>query len=201
MMEIKSNLDKVSAEIGFYACDIYSSLCAILGEEIKNFKNYNELKADKEFIITKIKERAKIKDNNFNGLIKSILNEIIFKTIENSKDREKSFRNLKEKPPKFDANELEKVITKALGILIEDGLFAYAIWLESENKDPHKVIMVSSLELLKSLELVVDTRNNLRGAILNDISPYIERTLLARQVLERMLTYARYRAKSLQKGR
>jgi len=98
------------------------------------------------------------------------------------------------------AKELEKIVTKALGILIEDGLFAYAIWLESENKDPHKVIIESSLGLLKRLKLIKNYQNNLREAILNDISPYIEKTLLARQLLERMLVYARYRAKALQKG-
>ena len=44
------------------------------------------------------------------------------------------------------AKEFERTVTKALGILIEDGLFAYAIWLESEDE---RDIIDSSFDLLK----------------------------------------------------
>jgi len=105
----------------------------------------------------------------------------------------------KEKSEK-EKKELEGIITKVLGILIEDGLFAYAIWLESENKEPHKAIISSSLKLLKDIDLIPDNQNDLRNAILKNISDSVQKTLLARQVLEKMLVYAKYRAKALQKG-
>ena len=100
------------------------------------------------------------------------------------------------------AKELERTLTKALGILIEDGLFAYAIWLESEDE---KEIIDKSFELLKDkANLIVrdygNSKEKLRKAILEEIASDIQKTLLARQLLERMLIYARYRAKALQKG-
>ncbi len=113
--------------------------------------------------------------------------EIGFELAESNKNRAKDF---------------ERIITKALGILIEDGLFAYAIWLESENE---KSIIDSSYKLLKDkLKLIKNNyeskKEKLRKAILEEISSSIQKTLLARQLLERMLIYARYRAKALQKG-
>lgn len=99
---------------------------------------------------------------------------------------------------KTKAKELEKIINKALGILIEEGLFAYAIWLESENEED---IIKSSYNLLKNKVGIIneDYKENLRIAILNEFSSSIQKTLLAKQLLERMLVYARYRAKALQK--
>ena len=100
--------------------------------------------------------------------------------------------------------EFERIVTKALGILIEDGPLAYAIWLESEgNVD----IIDSSFKLLREKAGVVEgdygnpkSSEKLRKAILNEIAIDVKKTLLARQLLERMLIYARYRAKALQKG-
>jgi len=103
---------------------------------------------------------------------------------------------------KDSAKEFERTVTKALGILIEDGLFAYAIWLESEDE---KEIIDKSFELLKDKTKLIENnytnnKEKLREATLKEISPSIEKTLLARQLLERMLVYARYRAKAIQKG-
>jgi len=100
------------------------------------------------------------------------------------------------------AKELERTLTKALGILIEDGLLAYAIWLESEDETE---IIDQSFRLLKDKTKLIENnytnnKEKLRKAILKEISTSIEKTLLARQLLERMLVYARYRAKALQKG-
>ncbi len=51
-----------------------------------------------------------------------------FKILENVEEIE----NNKGKSDK--AKDFEREITKALGILMEDGLFAYAIWLESKKE-------------------------------------------------------------------
>ncbi len=100
------------------------------------------------------------------------------------------------------AKELERTLTKVLGILIEDGLYAYAIWLESEGETE---ITNKSFELLKDKTKLIENsytnnKEKLRKAIIEEISTSIEKTLLARQLIERMLVYARYRAKALQKG-
>ena len=102
---------------------------------------------------------------------------------------------------KNDAEKLETIVTKALGILIEDGLFAYTIWLESRGNRERKYaaeILNKSLDLLKDERIKLVNDGKLRDAILG-ISENIQKTLLARQLLERMLVYARYRAKALQK--
>ena len=189
----QNNLDLISAEIGFGMCDVYISLCDILKDEMEKYMNYSDFKGNVELIISAIKEKAKINDYNF---VEDLFNDIVIKKIENSKNPEKSFKNLKDNPPKFDAKEMERIINKSLGILIEDGLFAYAIWLESENKDPHKVIIVSSLKILSDTNLV-SNQDNLRDVML-EIAKSLHKTFLARQLLERMLVYARYRAKALQ---
>lgn len=96
-----------------------------------------------------------------------------------------------------DADKLETIVTKAIGILIEDGLLAYVIWLESrgkKEKEYTKEILDKSKDLLRELKLT--TENDPINMAL-EISSSIEKTLLARQLLERMLVYTRYRAKSL----
>lgn len=102
------------------------------------------------------------------------------------------------------AKEFERIVTKALSILVEDGLLAYAIWLESEDESE---VINCSFELLKNRTNIIQKDYNdvkdiekLRKAILEEIAVDIQKTLLARQLLERMLIYARYRAKALQKG-
>ncbi len=105
---------------------------------------------------------------------------------------------------KDNAKDFERIVTKALGILVEDGLLAYAIWLESEDEE--KIIdeiINKSYDLLKDkMGLIKNDYNGkdkLRKAILYEISRDIRKTLLARQLLERMLTYAKYRAKAIVK--
>lgn len=185
------NLDKICAEIGFYTCDIYNGLCAVLEEEIKKFKNYSEFESNKENIIEKIKEKVNIEDEN-KELVEIIFNEIV--GVKN----EESFKNFYKNLPKFDAKEMERIITKALGILTEDGLFAYVIWLKSEDENPHRVIAVSSLKLLEHDKLNLTGKDDLLIAILENISTNLQKTILAKQILERMLIYAKYRAKALQ---
>jgi len=196
MME--SNLDRVSAQIGFIACDIYMCLSLVLNEkkeEIKQLK-LEEFESKKDTLISEIKKRTNITDTE---IIERIVDVIVFDRMKRDKNPNKAFEEFKKNLPKFDAKEIERIITKSLGILIEDGLFAYAIWLESENKDPHKVITVSSLKILTDTNLISNKKSNLRDAML-EISSSIQKTLLTRQLLERMLIYARYRAKALQKG-
>jgi len=99
------------------------------------------------------------------------------------------------------AREFEKEITKALGILMEDGLFAYAIWLESKRKkddDVYSKIIEKSKELLKNANLIKNEDNRDLREIMLEISNKLQKTILAKQLLEKMLIYARYRAKALQ---
>ncbi len=106
------------------------------------------------------------------------------------------------KQQKEDLEKIETLANKALGIIIGEGLLAYAVWLKSRSekeKKYAKVIENKSLELLKSECIKLTNKEDLTEAAL-EISESIQKTLLARQLLERMLVYARYRAKAMQKG-
>ena len=99
---------------------------------------------------------------------------------------------------KDDTDKLETIINKAIGVLIEDGLLAYVIWLKSREKKEEKYttkILKKTEDLLRE-RLKLTTENDPINMAL-EISSSIEKNLLARQLLERMLVYARYRAKSL----
>ncbi|HBT38891.1 MAG: hypothetical protein H5T93_02715 [Pseudothermotoga sp.] len=188
------NIDKVAARLGFNMCDIYNVLCNTLKEAVESFDNYSSFKASEKIFVDKLKEKVPTEDDS--GFLESIFDRLILEEIKRKRDKEKEFVDLKKKLPEFDAKEFERVTTKALGILIEDGLFAYVVWLESEGKHIHKLIILSSLKLLIKINLISSSQN-LREAVLNEISSSIQKTLFARQALERMLVYARYRAKSL----
>lgn len=108
--------------------------------------------------------------------------------------------------------ESKNTIQKALGILMQDGIFAYIIWLESRgslktsqnnvDEATAKRIHEESYLLLKQVNLLSDntdyTKLKDRLTEPNGILEDIHKMFLVKQVLERMLTYALYRAKSLE---
>lgn len=147
----------------------------------------------------------------------------------------------------LDKSKQENIIQKALGVLTEDGIFAYLIWLESESgeikwekdnktfKEPKseekcsRLIVFGSIKLLKEIGILnsnfatffeneEETKkrilkgdskdvpdktwkeiiNNFREELIktNGILEDIPQMFLIKQLLERMLTYAIYRAKS-----
>jgi geranylgeranyl pyrophosphate synthase len=112
---------------------------------------------------------------------------------------------------RLDKSKQENTIQKALGVLSQDGIFAYIVWLESKNSlspDSKKAeeltarnIHEKSFELLKRIELVkgVTDYKNLRSELVkpNGVLDDIHQMFLVKQLFERMLTYALYRAKSL----
>ena len=130
----------------------------------------------------------------------------VFKIIKLKEKSEKTSETTKATPDDSGKSigdaykELERETNKALGILIEDGPFAYSVWLESKNEAPHKSINNQSIGILKDENVSLINNNNLREGVLNDIASDLNKLILTKKVLERMLIYARYRAKALQKG-
>lgn len=112
---------------------------------------------------------------------------------------------------KDELSKQENMIRKALGILAQDGIFAYLIWLESEkslnpneNKAEEKVarkIHEKSCDLLKSIEFIGEDMDyrELKEELKNSygILEDIHQMFLVKQLIERMLTYALYNAKAL----
>lgn len=87
----------------------------------------------------------------------------------------------------------ENKLQKSLGVLEEDGIFAFYIYLKSENKQEDNAILDKAIECLKLVSISVDNSAENWKRITNDI----DQLLLAKEVVEKMLIYARYYAKSL----
>lgn len=93
------------------------------------------------------------------------------------------------------ASNYKTQIQKVLGILQEDGLFAFAVFLESEGLD--KIQDAAKNLLNDDLDLPEQPTNTLREDIL-EITNDMDNMFLTKDLLERMLTYALFRAKAME---
>jgi len=93
--------------------------------------------------------------------------------------------------------ELENSLTKALGVLQEDGLYACALYLRAkENGNGERILKaLRALWTEQALGLTATAADPLEYALELTGGP-LEQLLLARLAAERMLTYARYSAKA-----
>lgn len=94
----------------------------------------------------------------------------------------------------------EKTITKVLGVLQEDGVYACFLYIYAREKETGEKIIAPALALFKALEFSVmpntfDRENTLKY-VAEQITADLSRVLLAKQALEQMLIYARYGAKA-----
>ena len=100
----------------------------------------------------------------------------------------------------FNAKKAEVLITKALGVLQEQGLYAFALFCKSrpsgERAGAEKIETLAK-ELLKELNLIND------GDFLEELRKEgglltrLDDLMLAIQVLEKSLIYARFHAKAM----
>jgi hypothetical protein len=104
---------------------------------------------------------------------------------------------------------IENTVTKTLGVLQEDGVYACFLYLLAKEKDLGKKIIEQMLDLLEGLgygwkkPVKQDgTIDLLSGVVLKHITDHVtqdlERLLLTKETLEQMLIYARYGAKARQ---
>lgn len=107
---------------------------------------------------------------------------------------------------------IENAITKVLGVLQEQGVYACFVFALSRAKSDNtesqsmKIIVGKMASLLKALDFEVTFKESAKtyeegaGATLKQVAENVtkdlERLLLARDVLEQMLIYARYGAKA-----
>jgi len=188
------NLDKTCAEYGMDLLALYNKVYKKLNYIIKNCSDLSEFKS-KRYEDEETNPKTKEFGDYFLGIIKDII-----------KDNANEFKKLqkKEKPLTFDAKTFETEITKALGILVEDGPFAYMIWLKSQDKEPHRAMLIQTARVLKELNLIreIEPTENLKEKLenifLGDISSGLTKTLFVKTILEKMLIYARYKAKAMQ---
>ncbi len=99
------------------------------------------------------------------------------------------------------AGDVDNTITKALGVLQENGVYACFLYLLAKEKEIGPIVIQEMLNLLDELGFGWDKpKNNSPENILAHISEKVtvdlERLLLAKETLEQMLIYARYGAKA-----
>lgn len=105
---------------------------------------------------------------------------------------------------KGDAKDLENTLTKTLGVLQENGVYACFLYLLASQKEKGTQVIAKMLALLQDLQFPAlpkaDAGNQ---AVLQYVTEHITadllRLLLAKEALEQMLIYARYGAKACQK--
>ena len=109
-----------------------------------------------------------------------------------------------------EAGDVDNLVTKCLGVLQENGIYAAMLYLLSRTRDKEKrialVLMDEMLELLEGLGFQgwekpdIHDPDGRSATILEHITRVtggsLERLLLAKETLEQMLIYARYGAKA-----
>lgn len=108
----------------------------------------------------------------------------------------------------LDMTDKENVITKALGVLAENGFYALNVFLLSINQTKQRAyggeIEEVLLKMLRSKELALLSSSNRSGVQalqdLRDITADLPRLILARRVTEQALTFARYHCKAMGKA-
>lgn len=97
--------------------------------------------------------------------------------------------------------EVENTITKALGILQENGVYACFLYIRAKEREIGDVLVEEMLNLLDDLGFgwgkpAVNKAEDILRYITEEITGNLERLLLAKETLEQMLIYARYGAKA-----
>ncbi|NJK67868.1 MAG: hypothetical protein HC789_12810 [Microcoleus sp. CSU_2_2] len=98
-------------------------------------------------------------------------------------------------------SDVENTVTKALGVLQENGVYACFLYLLAKEKKNGKAVVQEMLKLLESLGFgwVSPSSDNpqiILSHITDKVTINLERLLLTKETLEQMLIYARYGAKA-----
>lgn len=107
--------------------------------------------------------------------------------VDNNKDNEKGM-------------DIENVINKSLGVLQEDGIYAFYTYLKSESDPNFGVVENKTSEFLKEKDLnLIEANGNdeLLGSLKEQVLEDLDKTFFCKEVLEKTLIYARYHAKAL----
>ena len=115
--------------------------------------------------------------------------------LESAKAAQKIITETKESK----ASEVENIITKTLGVLQENGVYACILFLCSRNSDSDNVVRTKLLEMTKLLKLEPpngDKAEDVLGFLTDNICKDIDILLLTKQLWEQTLIYARYGAKA-----
>ncbi len=94
-------------------------------------------------------------------------------------------------------SKVENAVTKTLGVLQECGVYACFVFALSKKEQPYEYIICQMQNLLKKLLPELEAEKEITLEIISEkITKDLQKTLLAKEVLEQMLIYARYGAKA-----
>ena len=110
-------------------------------------------------------------------------------------------------------SDIENMLQKSLGILQEDGIYAFTVYLDSEGafkddadgRDKEKVvkgILKNVWSLLSDTGIALVNGECMRDVVytgLQRLSEDLDKLFLAKDLIEKCMVYARYHAKALPK--
>jgi hypothetical protein len=119
-------------------------------------------------------------------------------------DKEETQRNKQEDEKKNKqqlTTSIENTITKALGVLQENGVYACFLYLLAREKENGSVVVDEMLNVLDGLGFgwgkpASNRPEQVLAHVSEKVTTDLERLLLAKETLEQMLIYARYGAKA-----
>ena len=99
------------------------------------------------------------------------------------------------------ASDVDNTVTKALGVLHENGVYACFLYLLAKEKENGSVVVEEMLNLLDGLGFGWgkpddNSPEKILIHISDKVTANLERLLLAKETLEQVLIYARYGAKA-----
>jgi len=99
------------------------------------------------------------------------------------------------------ANDVDNTVTKALGVLQEDGVYACFLYLLAKEGGNGRAVVAEMLNLLDELDFGWgkpndDSPESVLSHVTEKVTVNLERLLLVKETLEQMLIYARYGAKA-----
>ncbi|MDW8215765.1 MAG: hypothetical protein RMJ55_19620 [Roseiflexaceae bacterium] len=142
---------------------------------------------------------------NLDHLAATRAQEIILRIVKN-KETERGKPEDKRKSELQLARETDNAVTKALGVLQEHGVYACFLYLLAKEKDLGAIIVDEMLTALQELKFgwnkpMKQGQTDLTPEVVlkhisDNVTRDLERLLLAKEVLEQTLIYARYGAKA-----
>lgn len=113
-------------------------------------------------------------------------------------------RTVKEQKKK--AKDMDNTVTKTLGVLQENGVYACFLFLLAKEKENGQVVVEEMLNLLDGLGFgwgkpMKDDKIDIESEVVlkhisDNVTVNLERLLLTKEILEQTLIYARYGAKA-----
>jgi len=100
---------------------------------------------------------------------------------------------------KIASNNNETLIRKSLGILQEDGVYAFFLYLESQKEYNFRNNAHSLLKEAKPLKDCFKEGDDVLESVRKRLAYKLDELLFAKELLERALVYARYHAKAIEK--